>query len=108
MLAAVPAGVVTWIGPLVAPAGTVSVIWLAELTVKVAGVPPIVTELAPVSADPLTVTVEPSSPLAGANPVTWGSGGAVTPTVKGSRCSRCRSGSPPGSGRSSRRSAPSA
>ncbi len=41
------------------------------------------TELAPVSADPLTVTVEPSWPLAGANPVTCGSGGAVTPTVKG-------------------------
>ncbi len=74
-MVAEPAGVVTWIGPLVAPAGTVSVIWLAELTVKVAGVPSIVTELAPVSAEPLRVTAVPAWPLVGANEVSWGSGG---------------------------------
>src|SRR3982074_2764347 len=33
LLVAVPAGVVTLIGPLLAPAGTVALIWVAELTV---------------------------------------------------------------------------
>src|SRR6266516_4570240 len=38
-LVAVPAGVVTLIGPVVAPEGTVAVIFLGEMRVKVAVVP---------------------------------------------------------------------
>ena len=38
-LAATPPGVVTAIGPVVAPVGTVAVIWIAELTVKLDAVP---------------------------------------------------------------------
>ena len=60
LLAAVPFGVVTRIGPLVAPAGTVSVIWVADLTVKLAGLPFTETEVAPVNADPVTVTAAPA------------------------------------------------
>ena len=39
VLVAVPAGVVTATGPVVAAAGTVAVIWVSELTVNVAVVP---------------------------------------------------------------------
>src|SRR6185437_2757149 len=46
-LVAVPPGVVTAIGPLVALEGTVAVICVAELTVKVAAVPWNVTAVAP-------------------------------------------------------------
>ena len=65
-LVAVPPGVVTAIGPLVAPEGTVAVICVAELTVKVAAVPLNVTALAPLSAVPVIVTVAPTAPFGGA------------------------------------------
>src|SRR2546426_5875627 len=63
-LLAVPAEVVTLIGPLVAPAGTVAVIAVAELTVKLALVPLDSTALAPVKSRPLIVTLVPTGPLA--------------------------------------------
>ena len=46
-LAMVPIVFVTWIGPAVAPLGTVAVIWLLELTTKVALVTLKATDVAP-------------------------------------------------------------
>src|SRR5204863_259692 len=64
-LLAVPPGVVTLIGPLVAPAGTVAVIAVAELTVKLALTLLNSTALAPVKLVPLMVTLVPTGPLPG-------------------------------------------
>src|SRR5207302_1236223 len=64
-LLAEPPGVVTLIGPLEAPAGTVAVIVVAELTVKPALVPLNCTTVAPVRFVPLIVTLAPASPLLG-------------------------------------------
>src|SRR6266480_1358738 len=64
-LLAVPPGVVTLIGPLVAPAGTVVVIAVAEFTVKLALVPLNSTAEAPVKLVPLMVTLVPTGPLLG-------------------------------------------
>src|SRR5205814_8803987 len=64
-LLAVPSEVVTLIGPLVAPAGTVAVIAVAEPTVKLALVPLNSTALAPVKLVPLIVTLVPTGPLPG-------------------------------------------
>ena len=62
----VPSGVVTDSGPVEAPAGTVAVIFTAELTVNVdAGTPLNVTPVAPVNADPLIVTTLPTGPECG-------------------------------------------
>lgn len=69
-LAAVPAGVVTAIGPLLAPDGTVAVIWVSELNVKLALVPLKVTAVAPVNPVPVIVTEVPTGPLDGEKPVT--------------------------------------
>jgi len=71
-LATVPAGVVTEILPVVAPAGTVAVIFVAELTVNVADVPPNLTAVAPVKFVPLIVTDVPTGPLFGENEVIVG------------------------------------
>src|SRR5204863_6650095 len=64
-LLAVPSGVVTLIGPLVAPAGTVAVIAVAEPTVKLALVPLNSTAEAPLKLVPLMVTLVPTGPLPG-------------------------------------------
>src|SRR5439155_19507361 len=64
-LLAVPPGVVTLIGPLVAPAGTVAVIAVAEPTVKLALVPLNSTAVAPLKLVPLIVTLVPTGPLPG-------------------------------------------
>src|SRR5439155_20537133 len=77
-LVAVPPPVVTLIGPDVAPAGTVALICVSELTVKLAEVPLNVTALAPVKAPPLIVTEVPTGPLAGENELIEGAAGAVT------------------------------
>lgn len=73
-LEADPPGVVTVIGPVVAPAGTVVVIWIAETTVKdEAGVPLKLTAVAPVRLVPLIVTAVPAGPPpAGTKPVIVG------------------------------------
>jgi hypothetical protein len=78
-LVAVPFGVVTEIGPLVAPLGTTAVIWPSELRVKVAETPLNLTEVAPVKFLPPIVTLAPTAPLPGLKPVIDGSG---TVTVK--------------------------
>lgn len=71
-LVAVPAEFVIVIRPVVAPAGTVAVIWVSELTVKVADVPLNLTAVIPEKFVPVIVTVEPTGPLAGVKPVIVG------------------------------------
>jgi hypothetical protein len=66
VLVPVPDGVVTVILPVVAPDGTVAVIWVSELTVNaVAGVPLNATAVAPVNPLPVTTTLEPEGPEVG-------------------------------------------
>src|SRR6266545_193390 len=77
-LVAVPPPVVTSMGPVVAPDGTVPVICVSEFTVKVAPVPLKVTELAPVNAVPLITTVVPTGPLVGVKDEIVGAPGGVT------------------------------
>src|SRR5437899_523350 len=66
-LVTVPEGLVTEIGPLVAPFGTVAVIWESESTVNGAEVPLNATRVAPVYWAPLIVTLVPTGPLVGVN-----------------------------------------
>jgi hypothetical protein len=77
-LVAVPPGVVTAIGPVVARAGTVAVILVSETTMKVARVPLNLTAEAPVKPVPMMVTDVPAVPLVGLNDVMVGSGDGVT------------------------------
>lgn len=75
----VPPLVVTLILPVVAPVGTVAVICVAELTVKVvAEVVLNFTSLAPVKSVPLMVTCVPTGPLIGVKEEIVGVGGIVT------------------------------
>ena len=76
---AVPPGVVTLIGPVVAPLGTVAEIEVEEFTEKLALVPLNVTDEAPVKFVPLIVTVNPTCPLVGVKLVMVG---ALAVTVK--------------------------
>ena len=66
VLVAVPSSVVTVMGPLGAPTGTVVVIVPELLTVKLAGCPLNETAVAPVKFVPVIVTLVPAGPLAGA------------------------------------------
>jgi hypothetical protein len=75
-LVPVPDGVVTEIGPFVAPAGTWAVMLVGELSVKLAPVPLNVTLLAPVNPAPLIDTLVPVRPLVGVNELMVG--GAAT------------------------------
>jgi len=77
LLVPVPAGVVTPIGPVVAPAGTVAWIAVSEVTEKVALVPLNVTAVAPVKLEPLIDTPVPTGPLAGAKLAIAGGGTTV-------------------------------
>ena len=77
-LVPVPAEFWTEIGPSVAPAGTVAVIWVGELTVNVADVPLKRTVVAPVKFVPVMTTEVPTGPLVGLKPVTVGGCAAVT------------------------------
>src|SRR5438876_729432 len=74
-LVAVPAGVVTLSGPLVAPLGTVAEIAVAEVTEKLTALVPLKrTAVAPVKAVPVSVTLLPTGPLVGAKLVIVGAG----------------------------------
>ena len=64
-LVPVPEGVVTAIVPVVAPLGTVAVIWKFETTENEAVVPLNVTVVAPVNASPFIVMLVPTIPLVG-------------------------------------------
>ena len=80
-LVTVPAGVVTLIGPAVAPAGTMAVIWVAELTVKEALTPLNITEVAPLRLLPVMMIEAPTVALAGIAPM-LGGGAAVGANVR--------------------------
>src|SRR3974377_1509968 len=83
-LVAVPPGGVTLIVPLVAPVGTVAVIWVAEFTAKeLALVPLNFTAVAPVKLAPVITTLVPTGPLVGEKLVIEGAG---TVTVKLVQC----------------------
>ena len=71
-LVAVPPGVVTLSGPVVAPTGTVAEIEVEEITVKLALTPLNVTAVAPVKFVPLSITLVPTGPLVGAKLVIVG------------------------------------
>ena len=75
VLVPVPLGPMTLMVPVVAPAGTVAVIDVAETTVKeVAGVVLNVTPVAPRKLVPAIVTVAPAAPVVGVKLVTVGAG----------------------------------
>ena len=79
---AVPPGVVTERFPL-APAPTMAVMLLAELTVKeLAGSPPKSTAVAPVKLLPLMVTVVPVPPVCGVKELICGCGMYVNPALE--------------------------
>jgi hypothetical protein len=78
VLATVPAPVVTWIGPVEAPAGTVAVIWLFEFTVNVAAVRLNATAVAPQKPLPTMTTDVPVPPVGGENDVIVGATAGVT------------------------------
>src|SRR5262245_31489016 len=82
VLAAVPDTVVMAMGPVVAPAGTVALVWVAESAVKVALVPLKLTAVAPMKFVPVIVTIVPGPPLAGEKLVRVGIGNGMTVTVK--------------------------
>jgi len=82
-LVAVPVGVVTAIGPVVAPVGTFALSELSEMSVKVALVPLKVTALVPVKPLPLIVTLVPAGPLLGLNEEIVGGGGGGEPAEVG-------------------------
>ena len=71
-LVAVPSSVVTVMGPVVAPAGTVVVTVPELFTVNVATLPPNETAVAPVKFVPLIVTLVPTALLSGAKEVMAG------------------------------------
>jgi len=72
---AFPTEVVTAIFPVVAPVGTVAVIWVALFAVKVAVVPLKETADVPFRFVPVTTTLVPTGPLAGRNEETVGTAG---------------------------------
>src|SRR5438445_7609250 len=76
-LVAVPPGVVTLSGPVVAPLGTVAEIEVEEVAVKLALVPLNRTAEAPVKFVPVIVTGVPTGPLVGAKLVIVGAGMTV-------------------------------
>jgi hypothetical protein len=76
-LVAVPPGVVTDSVPDFPPTGTVVVIWVEELTVKLALTPLNLTEVAPVRLVPVIVTLVPMKPLVGEKLVIVGAGMTV-------------------------------
>jgi hypothetical protein len=77
-LVAVPPGVVTLSGPVVAAAGTVAWIAVADVTEKLVALTPLNrTAVAPVRFVPLIVTVAPTVPLAGVKLVIVGAGMTV-------------------------------
>jgi len=82
-LVAVPDGVVTVMGPVPAPLGTVARIDVSEATENVGAVTPLnVTLPAPVKCVPVIDTLVPTGPLVGVNEEIVGAAGGVVVTVK--------------------------
>jgi hypothetical protein len=71
-LVAVPAAVVTLIGPVVAPAGTVAMSHVSQTTAKLAATPLNLTDVAPARYVPLIATFRPESPELGRKLVSVG------------------------------------
>ncbi|HEX7137806.1 MAG TPA: hypothetical protein VF219_08165 [Vicinamibacterales bacterium] len=71
---AVPFGFLTLIVPIVASTGTIAVIWVVELIVKLADAPLNVTAVVSRKTLPVITTLVPAEPLDGANPVILGRG----------------------------------
>ena len=69
---ALPAGLLTVIGPVSAPFGTVAWIWFSEMIENRAETPPKETPVAARKPDPLIVTFFPTLPSAGVNDVIVG------------------------------------
>ena len=75
-LVPVPPPFVTAIGPVVAPVGTLAVICVSELTLKVVAFVPLkATLVAPVKLVPVIVTDVPTGPLVGVKELTVGAAG---------------------------------
>jgi hypothetical protein len=81
-LVAVPWGVVTLIDPVVAPEGTVAVIDVLEMTLKLALTPLNLTAVAPLKFVPVIVTLVPTAPIVG-----------VKEEIVGADCKRFKSNS---------------
>jgi hypothetical protein len=82
-LVAVPAGLVTEIFPVVAPVGTVTVIFAEDTTVKDGAETPLnLTLVVPVKLVPLIVTNVPTGPLVGENDEMVGAGTDAEVTAK--------------------------
>ncbi len=77
-LVPVPLALVTEIGPVVAPVGTVAVIWVTEFTANGAALPLNFTPVTPMKFVPVIVTEVPTRPLVGVNEVMVGAPAAVT------------------------------
>ena len=97
LLVVVPPALVTLIGPVVAPVGTVVVMVLAAFTLKLAAVPLNFTVVVPTKPLPITVTFCPTIPLEGVNLSRTGLGQAIhfrsarwCPHLPGSNCCRHR------------------
>ena len=77
-LVAVPAELVTVIGPVVATSGTVALNRVSELTEKLAAAPLKATPVAPVKCAPVMVTQHPVIPLVGENELMVGAAAPFT------------------------------
>src|SRR5438874_1007336 len=78
VLVAVPTEVLTLIGPLLAPLGTVVVIWVSAVTLHLAAAPlEKVTVVVPLKLLPLMVTEVPTGPLVGLKELIVGGGVTV-------------------------------
>jgi hypothetical protein len=74
----VPPGVVTEIGPVVAPVGTVAVIWVAEFTTTLVAVIPLnLTTVVPIKPEPEITTEVPTCPEVGVKDVIVGASGVL-------------------------------
>lgn len=89
LLINVPLGVVTLTAPVVAPAGTVVVIWVGDTTVKVALTPWKLAAVAPVRFVPRIVTSVPTLPEVG---TVWTNGPSSTEPLRGVRKARASLG----------------
>jgi hypothetical protein len=71
-LSTLPTELTTVIGPVVAPVGTVAVIFVLEFTAKLAATPAKLTPVVPVKLLPVMVTRVPAGPLVGEKEVIEG------------------------------------
>jgi hypothetical protein len=85
VLVPVPLGVVSEMGPLVAPLGTVACISESESTVKLAATPLKVAEVAPVKFSPWMSTLVPTGPSVGVNEAITGPVTTVSSTSTSSK-----------------------